>query len=226
MRARGADAGVALDGDADRAILVTHTGRVLDGDDMLLIWARALAAAGRLPGNVVVATVMSNLGLEVALRERGIAPARCPVGDREVWETMERTGAVLGGEQSGHVICSPPRGHRRRPADRRARARHRPRRRRRPGGRSRDLQRFPQVLKNVRVATPPAARRGAAARGRDRRRRERLGERGRVLVRYSGTEPLLRIMVEADSDEEAHGAADELIDAAKLHLGVPPQARQ
>ena len=91
-----ADAGAALDGDGDRAILVTGTGRVLDGDDALLLWARALASRERLPGQKVVATVMSNLGLEVALGREAIALVRCPVGDREVWETMQREGAVLG----------------------------------------------------------------------------------------------------------------------------------
>ena len=106
VRRVGFDAGVALDGDSDRAILVTRTGRVLDGDDALLMWARALLAEGKLPGPTVVATVMSNLGLETALRRDGIALVRCPVGDREVWEAMQREGAALGGEQSGHVICS------------------------------------------------------------------------------------------------------------------------
>ena len=218
VREAGADAGVALDGDADRAILVTHTGRVLDGDDTLLIWARALAAAGRLPGDVVVATVMSNLGLEVALRGSGIGLARCPVGDRAVWETMERTGAVLGGEQSGHVICS----HHAVTGDGLLTAAHLLAIAR--AGRVTlealaDLKRFPQVLKNLRVArrlplaeAPPLAAAIATV-------ERRLAGSGRVLVRYSGTEPLLRVMVEAASDEAADGAADEIIDAARRHLG-------
>ena len=218
VRAAGADAGVALDGDADRAILVTHTGRVLDGDDVLLIWARALAAADALPGAVVVATVMSNLGLEVALRDAGIALVRCQVGDRAVWETMERTGAALGGEQSGHVICS----HRAVTGDGLLTAAQVLAVARARGAALEelaDLQRFPQVLKNLRVAqrlpiteVPGLAAAIAAVEA-------RLAGAGRLLVRYSGTEPLLRVMVEAPDDDRAHGAADEILAAAKLHLG-------
>ena len=218
VRTAGADAGVALDGDADRAVLVTHAGRVLDGDDALLIWARALAAVGALSGDAVVATVMSNLGLELALRRDGITLARCPVGDRAVWETMERTGAVLGGEQSGHVICS----RHAVTGDGLLTAAHVlaiARSRRVPLEELADLRRFPQVLKNLRVAhrlplaeVPELAAAIAAV-------ERRVGGSGRVLVRYSGTEPLLRIMIEAASDELAHAAVDELIDAAKLHLG-------
>jgi len=218
VRAVGADAGVALDGDADRALLVTHTGRVLNGDDVLLVWARALAAADALPGSVVVATVMSNLGLEVALRTDGIALARCPVGDRAVWETMESTGAVLGGEQSGHVINSrhAVTGDGLLTAAHVAAIAHS---RRAALEEIADLQRFPQVLKNLRVAhrrplveVPELAAAIAAV-------EQRLSGSGRVLVRYSGTEPLLRVMIEAASDEQAHGAVDEIIETAKLHLG-------
>jgi phosphoglucosamine mutase len=218
VRAAGADAGVALDGDADRALLVTRTGRVLDGDDVLLVWARALAAAGALPGSVVVATVMSNLGLEVALRSDGIALTRCPVGDRAVWETMESTGAALGGEQSGHVICS----HHAVTGDGLLTAVHLLALARERGAALEelaDLQRFPQVLRNLRVAhRRPLAEvpeLGAAIGAVERR----LAGSGRVLVRYSGTEPLLRVMIEAASDEQAHAAVDELIAAAREHLG-------
>lgn len=216
--ARGADAGVALDGDADRAILVTHTGRVLNGDDVLLLWARSLAAAGRLDGSKVVATVMSNLALEHALGRKGVSLVRCPVGDREVWQAMRREGAVLGGEQSGHVICSRysvtgdgllTAAHvlaavvaDGRPLEELA-----------------DLEPLPQVLVNVRLARrrpiqdvpelDHAVRDATAA----------LGGRGRVLVRFSGTEPLLRIMVEADRRELAESLADELVGAARHALG-------
>lgn len=218
VAATGADAGVALDGDADRALLVTGAGRVLDGDDVLLLWGRALAAGGHLPGRVVVATVMSNLGLEVALRRDGIALVRCPVGDREVWDAMEREGAALGGEQSGHVIC----GHHAVTGDGLLTAAH-VLAVASAGGADletlADLERFPQVLRNVRVAhrlplaeVPPLA---AAIAGVERR----LADRGRVLVRYSGTEPLLRVMVEAATDEQAHAAVDELVAAARQHLG-------
>ncbi len=216
--ALSADAGVALDGDADRALLVTASGRVLDGDDVLLVWGRALAAAGQLPGAVLVATVMSNLGLEVALRREAIRLVRCPVGDREVWDAMEREGAALGGEQSGHVICA----HHAVTGDGLLTAAHVLALARQSGGplaALADLERFPQVLRNVRVAhrVPLAevAPLAAAIAGVE----SRLAGRGRVLVRYSGTEPLLRVMVEAATDEEAHAAVDELIAAAKQHLG-------
>lgn len=217
VAAAGADAGVALDGDADRAVLVTAAGRVLSGDDVLLVWGRALAAAGRLPGGVIVATVMSNLGLEVALRRESIRLVRCPVGDREVWDAMEREGAALGGEQSGHVICA----HHAVTGDGLLTAAHvlAVVRESGPLETLADLERFPQVLRNVRVAhrvplaeVPPLAE---AIAGVERR----LAGGGRVLVRYSGTEPLLRIMVEAATDEQAHATAEELIAAAKQHLG-------
>ncbi len=215
---RGADAGVALDGDADRAILVTGTGRVLDGDDVLLVWARALLADGRLPGPTVVATVMSNLGLEAALRRAGIALVRCPVGDREVWEAMQRKGAVLGGEQSGHVICS----HLSVTGDGLLTAAHLLALARRAGTPLEELaslHRYPQVLVNVRVASRrPVAEvpeLASAVAGAERR----LAGNGRVFVRYSGTEPLLRIMVEAEDDATARATAEELAAVARAKLG-------
>jgi len=214
----GADAGIALDGDADRAILVTHAGRVLDGDDVLLIWARSLDAEGRLPGRTVVATVMSNVGLELALRRDGIALVRCPVGDREVWEAMRSSGAALGGEQSGHVICA----HHSVTGDGLLTAAHllaTARSRGVPLAALATLRRLPQVLRNLRVArrvsldeVPGVAAAIAVV-------ERRLAGAGRVLVRYSGTEPLLRVMVEAATDELAHGAVDEILTAARVHLG-------
>jgi phosphoglucosamine mutase len=102
----GANGGLALDGDADRALLVDEVGSVLDGDDILLAWARKLRSDDSLPGGQVVATVMSNFGLERALDNDGMGVIRCAVGDREVWMTMKEHGAALGGEQSGHIICS------------------------------------------------------------------------------------------------------------------------
>jgi len=219
VRQLNADAGAALDGDADRAILVTHTGRVLDGDDALLIWARSLARADRLPRRTVVATVMSNLGLEDALRREAIALVRCPVGDREVWETMQREGAALGGEQSGHVICS----HHAVTGDGLLTAAHLLTVARQSGSTLEelaDLERFPQVLLNVRVATrrpvdeiPRLAEAVRAAEA-------RLAGNGRVFVRYSGTEPLLRIMVEASGEEQARETAEHLAAVAREHLGA------
>lgn len=215
---RGADAGAAFDGDADRAVLVTHTGRVLDGDDLLYLWGRHLDAIGLLPGRAVVATVMSNLGLEVALATHGIRLARCAVGDREVWETMQREGAVLGGEQSGHIICA----HHAVTGDGLLTAAHVltiARAQNQPLEELADLVHFPQVLLNVHVSrrqpvedVPELARAIAQA-------EEALADLGRVFVRYSGTEPLLRIMVEAPTDELAHGTARHLVEVAKARLG-------
>ncbi len=199
---RGADAGVALDGDADRAILVTHTGRVLDGDDALLVWARALHREGVLPGGSVVATVMSNLGLEVTLRREGLRLARCAVGDREVWDTMQREGAALGGEQSGHVICA----HHSVTGDGLLTSAHLLAIARRTGAPLEalaDLERFPQLLVNVpvsrRLPLDDVPELAAAVRAEE----DGLSGGGRVFVRFSGTEPVLRIMVEAGREAEA-----------------------
>lgn len=204
---QGADAGLALDGDADRAILIDEKGRVLDGDDILLIWARALKAEGRLPGHRVVATVMSNFGLESSLRAEGIDLIRSPVGDRSVWEKMRESGAVLGGEQSGHIICS-------------------------HFGVSGDglmtglqllslcrdrrlselsqLQRLPQILINVPVSSKPPFEDIPSLRGAVEVTEALLGDRGRILLRYSGTELLARVMLEGEDEAEIRGLAEEL----------------
>jgi len=214
----GADAGVALDGDADRAILVTASGRVLDGDDALLMWARSLAAGGELPEMTVVATVMSNLGLEVALRREAIRLVRCPVGDREVWEAMQRSGAGLGGEQSGHVICSRLSVT----GDGLLTAAHLLAAARLAGttlDRAADLERFPQVLLNVRVGTRRPVDEVPELAAAVRSAESRLSDNGRVFVRYSGTEPLLRIMVEAQEDALARETAEGIADVARRRLG-------
>jgi phosphoglucosamine mutase len=219
VRRLHADAGAALDGDGDRAILVTGTGRVLDGDDALLLWARALAGAGTLPQRKVVATVMSNLGLEVALRRETIALVRCPVGDREVWETMQREGAVLGGEQSGHVICS----HHAVTGDGLLTAAHLLTVVQRSASTLEalaDLARFPQVLLNVRVGARRPVDEVPRLVEAVRAAEERLAGNGRVFVRYSGTEPLLRIMVEASGEEQARETAEHLAEVAREHLGA------
>ncbi len=211
---RRAEAGVALDGDADRAILVTHTGRILDGDEILLLWGSHLAERGRLPGAVMVATVMSNLGLERALERRGIRLLRCPVGDREVWAAMEASGAALGGEQSGHVICA----HHAVTGDGLLTACHVLSLLRERGTSLEEaarFERFPQVLINVKVARRrPLAEVPQLASAIEAAERSFTGG-GRVLVRYSGTEPLLRIMVEAARREEAVAAAESLAELAR-----------
>jgi phosphoglucosamine mutase len=215
---RRADAGVALDGDADRAILVTGAGRILSGDDALLIWARHLALAGKLDGGAVVATVMSNLALEHAFRREGIRLVRCPVGDREVWETMVREGAVLGGEQSGHVICSLysvtgdgllTAAHVLAAATARQEALET----------LADLRPFPQVLHNVRVARRRPLAEVAELAAAIRAAEAELDGEGRVLVRFSGTEPVLRVMVEAPSAGVAETTAQRIAEAAHSALG-------
>lgn len=217
--ARGADAGVALDGDADRAVMVTHTGRVLDGDDLLDVWSRSLDGCGRLPGRALVATVMSNLGLALACRRQGLRLVRCPVGDREVWEAMGREGAVLGGEQSGHVICA----HHAVTGDGLLTAAHVIAIARERGCGLEDLatlEHFPQVLLNVRVARRKPLHEVPPLEAAIRAHAQRLGDDGRVFVRYSGTEPLLRIMVEAPTHHEAHATAEALVDEAVRQLGA------
>jgi phosphoglucosamine mutase len=210
--------GVAFDGDGDRAIFVDEKGRVVDGDAVMLMCARQLKAENRLKSNAIVATVMSNIGLEIALRESGIALVRCQVGDKYVMEEMLRRGLSLGGEQSGHIIFSDylftgdglgtalnvlrvllATG-------------------RSLGSLAADLTTYPQVLVNVRVqrkaelATVPAV---AAAM---RRVEEQLAGQGRLLVRYSGTEPLLRIMLEGQDEGEIRRWADEIADEVRKSL--------
>jgi len=218
VMSRGAKAGVAFDGDADRAVLVAGSGRVLDGDDLLYIWGRALASDGALPGRAVVATVMSNLGLEAGLNRLDIRVQRCSVGDREVWQEMELAGVALGGEQSGHVICR----HHAVTGDGLLTAAHVLA----IGGRAgrtldelADLEHFPQVLANVRVARRVAIDQAPELADAIRDHQASLDSQGRVFVRYSGTEPLLRVMVQAPTAERARAIADDIAAHAHHALG-------
>jgi phosphoglucosamine mutase len=219
VRERGCRMGVAFDGDGDRAILVDANGRVVDGDAVLLMCARHLQRTGGLTGNAVVATVMSNIGLEIALRESGIEMVRCPVGDKYVMEEMLRRGLSLGGEQSGHIIFSEHlftgdgivtalsvlrvmADTGRELADLAA-----------------ELVTYPQVLVNVRVRERKELRSvPAIAEAMDRVER-RLSGQGRLLVRYSGTEPLLRVMLEGRDQQEIQGWAAEIANTVREHLG-------
>lgn len=204
-----ADAGVALDGDGDRAVLVTHTGRVLNGDDLMLLWARDLARAGKLPNGTVVATVMSNVALDVALRREGMRLVRCPVGDREVWKAMNWEGASLGGEQSGHVICA----HYSVTGDGLLTAAHILAQGVEHGQSLEtraDLKPFPQVLLAVRVREKRPLADVPELFDTVRECEELLGDMGRVVVRYSGTEMLLRIMVEAQEEQKASQLAQRI----------------
>ncbi len=214
----GADAGIALDGDADRVVLVDETGSVLDGDDILLAWARHLRATDRLPAGRVVATVMSNFGLERALSDDAMELVRCAVGDRSVWLAMAEHGAALGGEQSGHIICS----HYGVTGDGLLTGSHLLAiavQQGRPVSTLSDLHRLPQVLLNVPVSRmrPFDDLPGIARRLEETHRL--LEHRGRVLLRYSGTEPLARIMVEGDDAAEIEALAHDLAEAIHNELG-------
>jgi len=216
---RGAALGVAFDGDGDRALFVDHHGRRVDGDAVMLICAEQLRRDGRLAGDALVATVMSNIGLELALKDRGLALVRCPVGDKYVMEEMLKRGLSLGGEQSGHVIFADHLFT----GDGIATALHVLRTMAATGRALADLAAalttYPQVLVNVRVRervgieTVPAI----AAAMRDVERR--LDGHGRLLVRYSGTEPLLRIMLEGRDQHEIQAWAEEIAAAVRTHLG-------
>jgi len=216
--AEDADAGIALDGDADRAVLVDERGRLLDGDDILLAWARHLKNDNRLPGHRVVATVMSNFGLERSLAADGMAIKRCPVGDRAVWIAMSEDDIALGGEQSGHIICS----HYSVSGDGLLTGSHLLAIAAAENCRISelsDLVRMPQLLLNIPVVRrqPFAELSTVTAELADVE--ARLNGRGRVLLRYSGTEPLARVMVEGEDAREISEFANRLADAVKHDLG-------
>lgn len=215
----GCRLGVAFDGDGDRAIFVDHTGRIVDGDAVLLICGTRLKDRGQLPGDTVVATVMSNLGLELALKARGIRLVRTSVGDKYVMEEMLRHGYAIGGEQSGHVIAAEHLFT----GDGLATAllvlRAMAESGRELADLASDLTTYPQVLVNVRVkaraevkAVPAIAAAIADV------EREMHGQ-GRLLIRYSGTEPLLRIMIEGADDAVIRGWANRIADVVRAELG-------
>ena len=223
LRARvveeGAHLGVAYDGDADRALFVDARGRLVDGDATLWVLAGRMRERGELAGDRVVATVMSNIGLELALRTRGVELLRTDVGDKYVLEELLRTGSSLGGEQSGHIIF--PRlslaGDGMTTTLNLLRAVV-------ESGRPLDeltegFRRYPQVLLNVpvreKVPFEEVDEVARAARG----VRERLGDAGRLLLRYSGTEPLARVMIEGQSQEEIDALAGGLADVIRRRLG-------
>jgi len=212
--------GFSFDGDADRAILVDETGAVRDGDAILYLWARALDAAGELPGRKIVATSMSNLGLERALAAHGIGVVRCGVGDREVVETMRAEGVALGGEQSGHVVHLglSETGDGLLTAVQVARIV-------RDAGRPvsellAGFRRFPQVLLNVRVAEKPDLATLPKVAAEKERVESELGREGRLVLRYSGTEPLARVMIEGPDQETIDRQAEDLAAAICAEIGA------
>jgi phosphoglucosamine mutase len=215
------DFGVAFDGDADRALFVDGRGQFVDGDATLWVMAQYLASREELKDGLVVATVMSNIGLEIALRSRGWQLRRTDVGDKYVLEELLRTGATIGGEQSGHIIF---------PRQSLAgdgiittlgllRAMHD------TGMRLDELTTgftgYPQVLVNVRVREKRHFEEVAEIARAAQETREQLGERGRLLLRYSGTEPLARVMIEGEQQELIEQQANALANVIKEALGAP-----
>ena len=215
------DLGVTFDGDADRALFSDAEGRVINGDAVLLLGARDMKARGILTGDTLVATTMSNMGLEIALRDSGIRMLRANVGDKYVLEEMVKTGATLGGEQSGHIIFRDGEATTGdglltalRVMEVMARTGHS------LAELVEDLKVFPQRIQNVRVRekvpfdkVPAIADAIAAA-------QRQLDGNGRVVVRYSGTEALARVMIEADSQDKMNALTDSIAGAIKTALGV------
>jgi phosphoglucosamine mutase len=220
VRAAGADIGLAFDGDGDRLIAVDATGAIRDGDYALAVCARHLAAANRLKGNTVVTTVMANLGLDQSLAAAGINIVKTQVGDRYVYEEMQRIGANLGGEQSGHVLLldHAPAGDgilsglqllsvMRETGEPLAAL-------------SACLTKFPQVLVNVPVRVKPPIERVAGLSERLGALEATMDGAGRILVRYSGTEPLARVMIEGPDKARIAAMADELAALIRKEIGA------
>jgi phosphoglucosamine mutase len=215
-----ADAGVAFDGDADRALFVSRSGRIIDGDAVLYLTARSLQRSGKLPGEVVIATVMSNLGLERALQRHGLELVRTPVGDKYVLEEMLKRGSALGGEQSGHVIFSEYattgdgiltalqvfqilRDSNKTLDDITS-----------------EVKVFPQKLVNIRVKVKKPLGELDLVQHEIRAAEDEFQSSGRVLVRFSGTEPLARVMVEAESEQHVEKWTTRIAQAIRNELGA------
>ncbi len=220
VRRHDADIGIALDGDGDRVICVDHQGNIVDGDHIMAICSHHLHEKGDLRKKTLVATVMSNMGLEIALKKMGCRLIRTQVGDRYVIERMLQGGYNLGGEQSGHIIFwdHSTTGDGTLSALQLLAIMH-------STGRSladlaKIMEVYPQALLNVRVREkkdlsqiPPIYQGIRAA-------EEKLGDRGRLLIRYSGTEAKLRVMCEGEDPEEVEAVAQEIADLIETHLGI------
>jgi phosphoglucosamine mutase len=215
---QGADVGLAHDGDADRCLAISASGDTVDGDQIMAVLALELRDAGRLPGDTMVATVMSNLGFRLAMRDAGINVVETAVGDRYVLEAMKDGGYVFGGEQSGHVILLDHAttgdgvltglhllaavARRGRPLDELVKV----------------MTRLPQVLINVRGVDKAKAGSSPELAAAIAEAEAELGETGRVLIRPSGTEPMVRVMVEAAGEEQAKTVAERLAGVVKTAL--------
>lgn len=206
----GADFGVAFDGDADRAIFADDLGRIRDGDEILYLWGTRLRQDGGLRGNTLVATVMSNFGFEKKLEEDGVRLLRAQVGDKYVLETMMREGAVLGGEQSGHIIdlrvhTTGDGIHTAVEFAKLLSSAHQ------KFSQMVTFPRMPQILLNEKVASKPALDSLPRYQVEARKAQGELAGSGRILVRYSGTENLVRVMVEGEDEEQIQRIAKHLV---------------
>lgn len=214
----GADLGIAHDGDADRTLAVDHTGQLVDGDQMLAILALAMKRRGELAGDAVAVTVMSNLGLRRLLEKHGIAIHDTKVGDRYVLEEIAKSGLSLGGEQSGHIILA----NHQTTGDGILTGLHLAAEVINSGRSLRDLSRdmevYPQVLVNVPGVDQDSLADSAVIRGCVAEIERALGDSGRVLLRASGTEPLVRVMVEASTKELAQHYADDVAAVVRAEL--------
>jgi phosphoglucosamine mutase len=215
------DLGITFDGDADRALFSDAAGRVVNGDAVLLLAGRDMQARGALAGSLVVATTMSNMGLEIALRRSGIRMLRAPVGDKYVLEEMLKHGSTLGGEQSGHIIFRDGEATTGDGLLTALRVLQVMARSGKPLAELvADLKVFPQTIKNVRVRQKKPLMEVPAVAAAIQAAERELDGNGRVVVRYSGTEALARVMVEAEDEERMQRLADAIAAAIQQALGA------
>ena len=207
----GLDVGFAYDGDADRCLCVDEKGNVVDGDAILYIYGRYMKERGTLLTNTVVTTVMSNFGLYKAFDELGIGYAKTAVGDKYVYEYMTKNGCRIGGEQSGHIIFSKYASTGDGILTSLKMMEVMMAKKKKLSQLTEDLHIYPQVLVNVMVKDKAVAQADADVQAAISKVAERLGDTGRILVRESGTEPLIRVMVEAETKEICHTYVDEVV---------------
>ena len=207
----GLDVGFAYDGDADRCLCVDEKGNVVDGDAILYIYGRYMKERGKLLTNTVVTTVMSNFGLYKAFDELGIGYAKTAVGDKYVYEYMTKNGCRIGGEQSGHIIFSKYASTGDGILTSLKMMEVMMAKKKKLSQLTEDLHIYPQVLVNVMVKDKAVAQADADVQAAISKVEERLGDTGRILVRESGTEPLIRVMVEAETKEICHTYVDEVV---------------